>query len=127
MAANLEEGEVVSIEIGPDNAQATAENQARAGVADRCTVIEGDALQRIGDLQGPFDMLFIDAEKEDYLRYLELAEPLLTADAIVVADNVKRFAADLQPYLDYVRGSGRYESAYHDFEDDGLEVSVRKG
>jgi predicted O-methyltransferase YrrM len=70
-------------------------------------------------------MLFIDAVKEDYLKYLRLVEPLLSSKAVVVADNVKRFAEAVHPYLDYVRNSGNYESSYHEVGDDAVEVSVR--
>jgi predicted O-methyltransferase YrrM len=127
MAANLDDdGEMVSIEIGPDNAHAARENQRRAGLADRCKVVEGDALQMIEAQAGSWDMLFIDAVKEDYLKYLKLAEPRLSSKAVVVADNVKRFAEAVQPYLDYVRNSVDYESTYHEVGDDAVEVSVRR-
>ena len=127
IAANLDEtGKVVSVEIDPENAELCRANQIRAGVADRCEVIVGDALEVIPALDGVYDMLFIDAVKEDYLRYLQLAEPKLTSTAVVVADNVLRFADAVKPYLDYVRDSGKYESSYHEFGDDAVEVSIRR-
>jgi predicted O-methyltransferase YrrM len=127
IAANLDEtGKVVSIEISPENAELCRANQIRAGMADRCEVIVGDALEVIPTLEGAFDMLFIDAVKEDYLRYLQLVEPKLTANAVVVADNVLRFADAVRPYLDYVRNSGKYDSTYHEFGDDAVEVSIRR-
>ena len=128
IAANLgDDGRVVSIEIDPARAALCRQNQERAGLAERCEVVEGDALETIAALEGPWDMLFIDAVKEDYLRYLQLAEPQLAANAVVVADNVKRFAEDVAPYIEYVRTSGRYDSSYHEVEDDAVEVSVRRG
>jgi predicted O-methyltransferase YrrM len=127
IAANLEEtGKVTSIEISPENADLCRANQIRAGVADRCEVVVGDALEVIPTLEGSFDMLFIDAVKEDYLRYLQLAEPKMVAGAVVVADNVLKFADDVKPYLDYVRNSGHYESSYHEFGEDAVEVSIRR-
>ncbi|MEX2236718.1 MAG: class I SAM-dependent methyltransferase [Dehalococcoidia bacterium] len=127
IAANLPDGgRVVSIEIDPQNVEITQRNQLRAGLADRCEVVEGDALQVIPTLAGPWDMLFIDAAKTDYLRYLQLAEPALSPNAVIVADNVLRFADEVAPYLDYVRNSGNYESSFHEFDDDAVEVSVRK-
>ena len=47
----------------------------RAGVGDAVEVIEADALETIAGLDGPFDLIFIDATKGEYPRYLELAEP----------------------------------------------------
>ena len=125
MAASLEQGAtVISIEVEPARAAISGENQRRAGLAGRCQVLQGDALELIPRLERPWDMLFIDAVKEDYLRYLRAAEPALAPRAIVVADNVKRFAREVDGYLDYVRNSSRYDSVYHDFGDDGVEVSV---
>ncbi len=124
MAANLPEGgQVVSIEIDPVRVEQSRETQRRAGLADRCLVIQGDASEIITQLKGPWDMVFIDAVKEDYLHYLQEAEPALSPGAVIVADNVKLFAERVEPYLDYVRNSGRYSSSYHEFGDDAVEVS----
>ncbi len=128
MAAQLDPGaKIVSIEIDHLNAELARETQQRAGVADRCDVIEGPALKMIPALDGPWDMLFIDAAKEQYLAYLKAAEPFLAPGAVVVADNVKIFVDEIAPYLDYVRHSPSYRSAYHDFGDDGMEVSTLIG
>jgi predicted O-methyltransferase YrrM len=125
IAANLPEGgKVVSIEIDPERVAASRETQHRLGVADRCEVVQGDALEMIPKLEGPWDMLFLDAVKVDYLNYLKLAEPALAPGAVMVADNVKLFADEIAPYLDYVRDSDRYESSYHEVKDDAVEVSV---
>ncbi len=124
MAANLPKGgQVVSVEIDPARVEESRETQRRAGLADRCLVIQGDASEIITQLKGPWDMVFIDAVKEDYLHYLQEAEPALSPGAVIVADNVKLFAERVEPYLDYVRNSGRYSSSYHEFGDDAVEVS----
>lgn len=128
IAAYLPEGgKVVSIEIDPKFVAASRETQRRMGVADRCEVVQGDALEMIPKVEGPWDMLFLDAVKVDYLNYLKHAEPLLAPGAVVVADNVKLFLNEIVPYLDYVRGSDLYESSYHEVEDDAVEVSVFRG
>lgn len=127
IAVNLEDdAQVVSIEIDAQNAEICRTNQRRAGVAGRCQVVEGDALREIPKQAGPWDMLFIDAVKKDYLSYLRLAEATLSPDAVVVADNVLMAAEDVAPYLDHVRNSGDYDSVYHEFGDDAVEVSVRR-
>ncbi len=128
MAANLEAGgKIVSIEIDHVNAEMARETQQRAGVSDRCEVIEGPALKTISTLSGPWDLVFIDAAKEQYLAYLKAVEPFLAPGAVVVADNVKVFVDEIAPYLDYVRNSPRYHSTYHDFGSDGMEVSTLVG
>lgn len=128
MAANLgPDAKIVSIEIDHRNAELARETQRRAGVNDRCEIVEGPALQMIPTLDGPWDFLFIDANKTQYLDYLKAAEPYLAPGAVVVADNVKAFVHEIAPYLEYVRSSPRYRSSYHDFGSDGMEVSVRVG
>jgi predicted O-methyltransferase YrrM len=128
MAANLEPGgKVVSIEIDPANAELTRQTQRRAGVADRCEVHVGPALDVIPQLPGPWDMAFIDAAKEQYLAYLQAVEPFLAPGAVIVADNIKLAPDAIAPYLAYVRHSPRYTSSYHDFGNDGMEVSTFVG
>jgi predicted O-methyltransferase YrrM len=119
-------GRIQTIEIDPKAAQLTRENLARAGLADRVEVIVGDAVQEIPRLSGSVDMAFIDAEKTGYLSYLKLLEDKLHPGSVVVADNVKIFAAAVKDYLDYVRTSGRYDSEFFDFPGDAVEVSIRK-
>ena len=88
MAEQLERGRVVTLERDPDRAAQAREFLERAGVADRVELMEGDALETIGDLEGPFDLLFVDAAKGEYPRYIELAEPKLSEGALLVVDNL---------------------------------------
>jgi predicted O-methyltransferase YrrM len=87
MAEQLEGGGVVTLEIDPDRARQAREFWARAGVADRIELVEGDARETLDGLQGPFDMLFVDAAKDQYRDYIEAAEPMLSERAILVVDN----------------------------------------
>jgi predicted O-methyltransferase YrrM len=87
MAEQLTNGRVVTLEIDPERARQARASFARAGVADRIELVEGDARESIGRLSGPFDLLFVDAAKDQYARYIELAEPLLSDRALLVIDN----------------------------------------
>ena len=120
-------GRLVCIESNDYLAKFVKANVAEAGLAGRVKVVVGDALRAIPLLPGRFDLVFIDARKEDYLDYLRQLEPKLTADALVIADNTGVFRKDVAPYLDYVRDpAGAWTSREHDFGDDCMEVSVRK-
>jgi predicted O-methyltransferase YrrM len=88
MARELTAGRVVTLERDPDRAAQARANLARAGVDDRVELIEGDALETIPGLAGPFDLLFVDASKGEYRRYIELAEPLLAERCVLVVDNL---------------------------------------
>jgi predicted O-methyltransferase YrrM len=88
-------------------------------------VIVGDALEVLPKLTGEFDMVFIDADKSEYMDYLRLAEDKLHKGSVIVADNAGIFARQMRNYLDYVRSSGKYKSKYVPVGEDGLEVSVK--
>jgi predicted O-methyltransferase YrrM len=88
MAEQLSAGRVVTLERDPDRAAQARSYLERAGVADRVELIEGDALETIPRLSGPFDLLFVDASKGEYERYIELAEPLLAERCTLVVDNL---------------------------------------
>jgi predicted O-methyltransferase YrrM len=88
MAEALEDGRLTTLERDPDRIAQARDFLRRGGVDARVEIVEGDALETIAGLPGPFDMLFLDATKGEYQRYLELAAPLLTARALVVVDNV---------------------------------------
>jgi len=61
---------------------------ARAGVADRIELVEGDALQTLPNLEGSFDLAFVDATKQEYGDYLGMIESKLNPGALVAIDNV---------------------------------------
>jgi predicted O-methyltransferase YrrM len=88
MAEQLERGRVVTLERDPDRAAQARSYLERAGVADRVELVEGDALATIEGLDGPFDLLFVDASKGEYARYIELAEPKLAERGLLVVDNL---------------------------------------
>jgi len=88
MAQALEHGRLVSLEIDPARAATARRLLDEAGVGERVKIVEGDARQTIPALDGPFDLLFIDAKKDEYREYLELAEPLLSERALLVVDNL---------------------------------------
>jgi caffeoyl-CoA O-methyltransferase len=83
-------GEVVSLELRADHASKAREHIALAGMADRITVIEGPALESLARLEGPFDLAFIDADKQGYPAYYEAALARMRAGGLIVADNVLR-------------------------------------
>lgn len=88
MAEQLRDGRVVTLERDPDRADQARDFLGRAGVADRVELVEGDALETIPELEGPFGLLFVDATKGEYRRYIELAEPKLAGRGLLVIDNL---------------------------------------
>ena len=88
MAAGLPEGgRIDSCEISEEHAAVARRYLERAGYADRVTVHVGPALDTIRGLEGEFDFVFIDADKENYLAYYEEVLPRLNAHGLIAADN----------------------------------------
>ncbi|MCL4355897.1 MAG: class I SAM-dependent methyltransferase [Nitrososphaerota archaeon] len=133
MARHLKAGQrLTCIEISGDMARTAIVNFERAGLSELIEVIVGDARSILPTLTTGFDMVFLDAVKDDYLEYLRSVEKLLHAGSVVAADNVKSFSSAVKTYLDYVRNSGTYASSYREApsnwgtdEGDAVEVSVR--
>jgi predicted O-methyltransferase YrrM len=89
MAWGLEPGGVVITCDVDAAAQEIARRYAEeAGVADRIDFRLGPGLETIATLEGPLDLVFIDADKPSYVDYYEATLPLLAADGVIVADNV---------------------------------------
>jgi predicted O-methyltransferase YrrM len=88
MAQELGRGRIVTIERDPDRVRQAQDYLQRGGVADRVEIVAADAMAAIDDLAGPFDLIFLDATKTEYPRYLEMAEPKASGNAVLVVDNV---------------------------------------
>jgi predicted O-methyltransferase YrrM len=128
---------LVTIEIDKNLTNIAKKNIDKAGLSNKIKVICGNALDVIPTLDGyKFDLIFLDAVKNEYLQYLRLieAKDLLKEGAIVVADNVIIYENEMQDYLEYVRNSFRYNSKSTETTleftknvKDALEISVRLG
>jgi len=81
-------GRVLSLESDPRKAEAWRANIAEAGLEDWAELIEGDARETLPGLDDVFDVVFIDAEKDDYEELFALARPTLEPGGLVLADNV---------------------------------------
>jgi len=88
MAEALEHGKLVTLEIDPARAATARRFLDDAGVGERVEIVEGDARETLAQLDGPFDLLFLDAKKDQYRDYLRLAEPLMSERALLVVDNL---------------------------------------
>jgi predicted O-methyltransferase YrrM len=95
-------GRVVTLEFEPKHAEVARQNLARAGVGQRVDVIVGAALDTLPTLVGsePFDLIFIDADKENNVAYVEWAIKLGAPGSIIVVDNIARFGRVLDPAPD---------------------------
>ena len=91
-------GRVVSLERDRERAEAWRRNVADAGLDEWADLVEGDAFESLAAIEDVFDLVFIDAEKEDYERLFALARELVEPGALIVADNVTSHADVLGAY-----------------------------
>ena len=103
-------GHLYTLEIDPQTVKVCRDNIKKVGLENTVTCIEGDALKTLPTLEGEFDFIFIDALKQDYLKYLKLVEAKLKPGAVVVGDNVIRSARAMQDFLDYIQNSPDYDT-----------------
>jgi len=89
MALQLPDGgRIVSLDVNEETTSVARRYADEAGVADRIDYRVGKAIELLGELDGPFDLAFIDADKESYVDYYENVLPKLADDGFIVADNV---------------------------------------
>ena len=116
-------GRVVSLERDRARCEAWRRNVADAGLEEWAQLEEGDAFETLPRIEDVFDVVFIDAEKEDYERLFDLARERVEPGALIVADNVLSHADALAEYSEARRADPTLLSVTVPL-DRGLEVSV---
>jgi predicted O-methyltransferase YrrM len=118
-------GKVVTTELSAAKITAAKKTFAETGLDDLITVLEGDALSTLKDLDGSVDFVLLDGWKELYLPVLRLLEPRLSPGTLIVADNTEM--ADTKPYLEYVRNveNGYVSVNFLARDSDSMEISCR--
>ncbi len=137
-----ENGHITTIEKYEKRIPIARENFKRAGKEDRITLIEGDALEVMRSLEGPFDFIFMDAAKGQYIHYMPEAIRLLSKDGVLMSDNVlqdgdiieSRFAVErrnrtihsrMREYLYELKHNDQLQTSFIPLGD-GVALSVKK-
>ena len=118
-------GRVTTIEFDPARAKTAADNVRRAGFADIVTVVPGDAFKEIPKLAGSFDLVFLDAWKRDYKRFLDLMLPRLAPRGLFVAHNVVNKQSEMRDFLDAIKNDPRLFTTIVAPSSEGMSVSVK--
>ena len=134
MARGLPEGgRIVSCDVNEETNAIARRYAEEAGVVDRIEYRLGPALDTIAELDGPFDLVFIDADKENYRNYYEAVLPKVAPNGLILADNALRdgrvLEADsgepMQAFNDYVLNDERVECVLLTVRDGILLVMKR--
>lgn len=138
---NADEGaSLTTLELDEQRADVASHYIGRAGYASQVQLCRGDAAKILEDLQGGYDLVFMDAAKGQYPDYLRKVLPLLAEDAVIIADNVlfrgyvrssekpprryKTIVKRLQEYIRMVEAPAFITEIYED--GDGIAVSKRR-
>jgi predicted O-methyltransferase YrrM len=116
-------GRVLSLEHDPRKIEAWRANIAEAGLEDWAELLEGDAKETLPAIDDVFDVVFLDAEKDDYEQLFQAARTKLEPGALVVADNVLSHEETLGAYSHARQTDPTLESVTVPL-DRGLELSV---
>ena len=100
-------GSIVACDVNAETTAIAKRYAEEMGVADRIDYRVGDAFETIESLDGPFDLVFIDAWKPDYIAYYEAVLPKLADDGVILADNT--LSESLHPFNEHVIADERVE------------------
>jgi predicted O-methyltransferase YrrM len=103
-------GRVISFEVSDWRHQKAIENIKEAEISDIVKLILGDPLLNLDNVPDDIDILFLDAEKADYLKQVTVLFPKISSGGIIVADNVVSHEEELQDYLSFVRNHNECNS-----------------
>ncbi|MEO8255833.1 MAG: O-methyltransferase [Acidobacteriota bacterium] len=136
------DGMLLTMEVKAERAQIARDNFARAGLAGRATVIVGDAQRMLAKVSGPFDLIFQDGDKPQYLTQLERLVELLRPGGLLVTDNVlwdgdvvPGFGAPAKNQADDTRAIAEYNQRINNHPQlmtvvvplrDGVAISVKR-
>ena len=118
-------GHVTTLEMLPAKYDSARANITRSGFTSSVTQHLGDALDLLPKLPGPWDLIFLDAEKEIYYDAWHLFRDNVSPGGIVIADNLLSHADDLQSYRQAILDDSRYETMTLPIGQ-GLELSCRR-
>lgn len=115
MAAALpDDGELITCEVNPEAIAFARDFFGRSPDGHKIRILQGPALETLKTLQGPFDLVFLDAEKSEYTGYYEDALPMLAPRGLIAVDNVLRRGRVLNPQSDMDRVTAAFNQHVRD-------------
>jgi predicted O-methyltransferase YrrM len=117
-------GNLITLEREPRKAQIAAEFFAQAGLQNFVTCKTGTAIDLLSQSAEPFDFVLNDADKENYITYVEMLYPKLPLGAVVLSDNVLNIALVREQFVPWVRAHPGFFSTLVPVGN-GLEMSVK--
>ena len=114
-------GKLTTYEIDAQRAATARANFRKAGMADIITLVEGDAHEEVKKLKGTIDILFLDADKEGYIDYLDKLLPMVRPGGLVIAHNINPRMADPK-YMEAITTNPKLETIVRS----GVSLTLKK-
>ena len=125
LALRKTDGKLTTFEIDPGRAAEARRNFQKAGLAELVTLVEGDAHEKVKEVKGPVDLVFLDADKTGYLDYLEKLLPVVRPGGLIVAHNMNEHQADPR-YVKTITTNPDLETIFLNLETSGIGVTMKK-
>jgi len=109
-AAKKTKGKVFTLECNPESAKLAWENLIKAGLDKVVKIVLGDARVTLYEVNGEFDLVFIDAEKKDYIAYFDMVFPKTRPEGLIIADNIISHANELVYFKKHIEEFPNVES-----------------
>ena len=119
-------GKLITIDIDEGRHKQAVANFKEAGVSDYIDARLADAHQLVRELEGPFDFVFSDADKDWYTNYLKDVMPKLEIGGCFTAHNVKMRGTGIREFLDYVKSLSNMETTIDDSSRAGVSISYKR-
>ncbi len=117
-------GKLTTFEIDARRASLARENFKKAGVDGLVTLVEGDAHEKVAEVKGPVDIVFVDADKEGYTDYLNKLLPKIRPGGLVIAHNISPRMAD-PGYIEAITTNPDLETIFYS-QGGGVSVTLKK-
>lgn len=125
MALKATGGKLISHEIDKGRIQAARENFKKAGVEDIVSIVEGDGHETVKQHKEPIDVIFLDADKEGYIDYLDKLLPLLRPGGVILAHNMRRPRPDPK-FVEAITTNPELDTMFLLMDGAGVTVTVKK-
>jgi len=119
-------GKLVTIEYDPVRAKEAAANIQRAGLSDIVQVTAGDAFKEVRQVQGQFDLVFLDAWKPDYKKFFEMIFPRVTPGGLFLAHNVINKRNDMLEFLSLIETHPQAQTTTVSPGHEGISMTYKK-
>jgi predicted O-methyltransferase YrrM len=119
-------GKLITLEINRGRHELARQNFEAAGVAEQVDARLGDAFDLIPEIDGPLDIIFLDAGKQDYLKFYEMTLPKLRSGGVCLAHNTNDLGHSMRDFLERIKTDSRVTTEFRRLARSGFSESWKK-